>query len=304
MKNELLLSELLHQMDPQMNYKLIEEKPFQVLSLAVQKPGYSTCVFVDGSGFSDKLSSDVSMILTKESLLDEFSSTTAGICIVENPRETFFNLHNFLSEEGLLIREKYNTSIGENCIISELSSISKTNVTIGDNVLIEEFVTIRPNTIIGDNSIIRAGAVIGGHGYEFKRKGDVITSVAHEGGVIIGKNVEIQYNSCIDRGIYPWDDTVISDFTKIDNLVHVAHGVKIGTGVMVVANTGFGGRVDVGKNTWIGFATTIRNGISIGENARVNMGAVVTTDVKDNASVTGNFAIDHDKFIQKLKQNR
>ena len=84
-------------------------------------------------------------------------------------------------------------------------------------------------------------------------------------------------------------------------LVHIAHGVKIGKNVMVVANSGIGGRTVIGDDCWIGFASTLRNGITIGDRARVNMGSVVTKSVASGGSVTGNFAINHEDFIENLK---
>jgi UDP-3-O-[3-hydroxymyristoyl] glucosamine N-acyltransferase len=118
--------------------------------------------------------------------------------------------------------------------------------------------------------------------------------------VKIGVNVEIQYNTCVDRAVYPWDDTVIGDYCKIDNLVHIAHGVKLGPKVMIVANSGIGGRTIIKEGAWIGFGATIKNGVILGKKARANMGSVVTKEIPDNSSVTGNFAIEHSKFIQNL----
>jgi UDP-3-O-[3-hydroxymyristoyl] glucosamine N-acyltransferase len=182
-----------------------------------------------------------------------------------------------------------------------LASIAQNIVIIGNNVSVEEFVVIRENTFIDNDTIIRDGCKVGGQGYELKRTDYGILSVAHAGGVKIGKNVEIQYNTCVDRGVFPWDDTIFGDYCKIDNLVHVAHGVKIGKNVLVVANVGLGGRTEINDGAWIGFAATITNGVTVGEDARANIGAVVTKSVPGNSSVTGNFAIEHSKFLRNLK---
>ena len=115
--------------------------------------------------------------------------------------------------------------------------------------------------------------------------------------------MEIQYNTCVDRAVYPWDNTMIGDFCKIDNLVHVAHAVKIKENVMVVAQSGIGGRVEIEPNTWVGFGATISNGLKIGESARANIGAVVTKNIDAGNSVSGNFAIKHERFLENLKKS-
>ena len=168
--------------------------------------------------------------------------------------------------------------------------------------MIEEFVSIKENTIIGDDCVIRTGTKIGGPGFEIKNDGIKTITVEHIGGVIIGNNVEIQQNSNVDKAIYPWDDTVISDHVRINSMVQIAHGDKIGKFTEIVAGASIQGRVQIGENVWIGPNSVIRNGISIGNNARVNMGAVVTLSVSEGAAVSGNFARDHGTLIEEMKQ--
>lgn len=299
----MLISEILEDMSYTETYKIVNEQSFEYLSLTVSELEQSCCVFLDSIKYINTIGDFVSMVITKEELVPELINKQFGLCIVENPREFFFEIHNFLSDKDGYAIKTFETSIGVSCNISSMASIAKKNVKVGNNVTVEEFVVIRENTTIGDNTIIRAGCKIGGQGYEFKRNDLGISSVAHVGGVKIGSNVEIQYNTCVDRGVYPWDDTVVGDFCKIDNLVHIAHGVKLDKNIMVVANTGIGGRTVVKEGTWLGFGTTISNGIMVGKNASANIGSVVTKSIPDNASVTGNFAIDHSKFLLNLKKS-
>ena len=114
--------------------------------------------------------------------------------------------------------------------------------------------------------------------------------VEHVGGVRIGKNVEIQHNVCLDRAIYPWDDTVVDDHSNIDKLSLVASGATIG------------GRCNIGDNVWIGLGAIIRNGIDLGAGSRANMGAVVTKSVGEGEAVSGNFARNHEELIAEIKR--
>ena len=227
-----------------------------------------------------------------------------GVIATEYPRAVFFSLHNYLTKIDGYRREAHPTIIGENCNISKMAYIADMNVTIGNNVTIEEFVSIKENTVIGDNSVIRAGTVIGGTGFEFKKNGEGTESflVEHVGGVKIGKNVEIQHNVCLDKAIYPWDNTIVDDYSSIDNLVYIAHGVKIGKLSLVASGATIGGRCNIGDNVWIGLGAVIRNGIDLGPGSRANMGAVVTKSVGEGEAVSGNFAINHDKLVRELKR--
>ncbi len=155
-----------------------------------------------------------------------------------------------------------------------------------------------------DNSVIRAGTIVGGTGFEFKKNGsgDESFLVEHVGGVRIGKNVEIQHNVCLDRAIYPWDDTGVDDHSNIDNLVYIAHGVKIGKLSLVASGATIGGRCNIGDNVWIGLGAIIRNGIDLGAGSRANMGAVVTKSVGEGEAVSGNFARNHEELIAEIKR--
>ncbi|MFZ2537865.1 MAG: UDP-3-O-(3-hydroxymyristoyl)glucosamine N-acyltransferase [Oscillospiraceae bacterium] len=299
----MLLSVILKEMQYAGIFRIIDEKHFRYLGLTESDLEHPNCVFLDSDKYLDCIRDSVLMVLTTEELVPNLLDKPFGLCVVEYPRELFFEIHNYLSDKDGYIREPFDTKIGEDCRISSLASIARNNVVIGNNVTIEEFVVIRENTYIGDNTIIRAGCIIGGQGFEFKRSAYGIASVGHAGCVKIGNNVEIQYNTCVDRAVFPWDDTIIGDYCKIDNLVHIAHAVKIDKNVMIVANSGIGGRTVIKENTWIGFAATIKNGIIVGENARANMGSVVTKSIPDNGSVTGNFAIEHSKFMQNMKNH-
>lgn len=287
--------------------KCFNEKSFSSLGLAGYNDGKDVCTFLAASKYADGISDGISMIITSKSVYDELLDQKKiddkyGICIVEDPRITYFKLHNALCQNDEYKRKDFPSIISDSAKISKLAYISDKNVKIGNNVLIEEFVSIKENTIIGDNSVIRAGSIIGGTGFEIKNNDGGLWTVTHIGGVIIGNNVEIQQSTTIDKAIYPWDNTILSDGVRINSQVQIAHGVKIDINTEVVSNAGIQGRVKIGKGVWIGPNTAIRNGIKIGDNARVNIGAVVTLDVPDGASVSGNFAIEHSKMIQEMKR--
>jgi UDP-3-O-[3-hydroxymyristoyl] glucosamine N-acyltransferase len=180
--------------------------------------------------------------------------------------------------------------IGSNCIIGE-------RVSIGEGCRIYDNVVIHDNVQVGKNCLIQSGAVIGEEGFGFlTSKNGSRERVIHFGTVIIGDNVEIGANTCIARGVM--EDTLIGNGSKIDNLCHIGHNVRIGSNAFVVAHTMIGGSSKIGDNCWIA-TSTIRNGISIGDNALVGFGSVVVKNVEAGAVVYGNPAKNKEVFKEK-----
>jgi len=299
------ISELLQELDEkELKFQIYNEKSFNCLALVASNLEESTCIFIDDNKYINSIKNNVTMIITTEDLRGGLINSQYGLCIVNEPRLTFFKIHNHLADTKEYKRGKFKTKIGINCNISPLAYVAKNNVTIGNNTIIEEFVSIRENTTIGNNCIIRMGTKIGGEGFEFKPLNDSIMAVKHMGGVKIADNVELQQNNCIDKAVYPWDNTIIEDYSKTDNFVHIAHGVKMGKRVRVAASAMIAGRVIIRDDVWIGPAAVIINGIELGEKSNISLGSVVTQNVEANQKVTGNFAIDHRKFIEFIKHIR
>ena len=139
-----------------------------------------------------------------------------------------------------------NTKIGKNSKIFHNSVIME-NCSIGDDVLIFPNVTIRENTIIGNNVIIHSGTVIGsdGFGYSPDEKG-VYKKIPQIANVIIEDDVEIGSNVSIDRAAV--GSTIIRKGVKLDNLIQIAHNVKVGENTVMSAQTGISGSAIIGKN--------------------------------------------------------
>lgn len=208
----------------------------------------------------------------------------------KNPKEIFFEIVKkfFVREEpanickdSIICSNKIgkNVSIGHHCFIGE-------DVVIGDHVVIKNNVSIECPTIIGEKSIIHSGAIIGGDGFGYYENEEGIhKKVPHLGGIVIGRNVEIGANSCIDRGTI--DNTIIGDYVKIDNLCHIAHNVMIGANSLVIALSLLGGSSVLEDNSYIAPGVTVRNQVRIGKNTVVGMGSVVTKNIGADKIVMG-----------------
>jgi len=213
----------------------------------------------------------------------------------------FFELHNHLARETEFYWKNFPTEIAEDAVIHSTAFVASRNARIGHRTMIGPNASILERSIIGDDVIIRAGCVIGSEGFEFKRAYGEVLPVAHDAGVRLGNRVELQANTCIAKGLFGvW--TEVGEDTKIDQLVHVAHGCKIGRRCLITAQAEISGSVEIGDDVWIGPGAVISSGVKIGNRAYITIGAAVTKDVPDEARVSGNFAINHEKFIAFMKK--
>ncbi len=222
--------------------------------------------------------------------------------IVKNPRRTFQEILT------LFFLKKRAPSISKTAYIANNVTIGK-DVYIGHNVVIEEGciiedysvifhnTTILKDTIIGKRVTVGSNSTIGGvgFGYEKNAKGD-FELIPHLGNVVIKDNVDIGNNTCIDRAVL--GSTILEYNVKVDNLVHIAHGVKIGENSVVIANAMIAGSTNIGENSWISPSASILNKINIGANTLVGMGSVVIKNVGNYSVVAGNPS----KFIKAIEK--
>ena len=167
------------------------------------------------------------------------------------------------------------------------TAIVEDGAKIGNNCYIGPYVVIHSCVEIGDNVHIKAGSVIGNEGFGFERdeNGDLFR-FPQLGKVIIGDGVEIGSNVTIDRGAL--SDTVIGRNSKINNLVHIAHNVKVGENVVITAQVNISGSSIIGDNVWLGPGTTVRDHMTIGERAYIGIGSNVVKPIPANEVWCGN----------------
>lgn len=175
--------------------------------------------------------------------------------------------------------------IADDVYIGPLASVGR-NCSIGRGSRLHRGVHLYPGTQLGENVTIHSGTVVGADGFGYERDDDgVFEKFPHLGGVIIENNVEIGANTCIDRGTLT--ATLIREGAKIDNLVHIAHNVVVGRHAAVIAHAMIGGGTVIGDFAWLAPCACVRDGVSIGAHAVVGLGAVVTKNVPDGATVMG-----------------
>jgi UDP-3-O-[3-hydroxymyristoyl] glucosamine N-acyltransferase len=256
--------------------------------------------FIDDKKYVDQVFGNdhiKGVLITKE--LASSIKTDKILIESEDPRWDYYTLYNFISHRDY---KKQETEIAASAKVHKTASVSDFNVTIGENSVIGPNVTILPDVTIGSNCVVQPGAVIGSEGFEYKRTSKGVLPVFHDGKVIIEDNVEIGANTCVDKG-FSFRHTIIQKNVKIDNLVHVAHGVQIGENSFIIACSMLAGSVTIGKNVWVSPNANIAPGLTVEDNAFVSLGAVVTKNVPAGQQVTGNLALPHEKFLKIFKAN-
>jgi UDP-3-O-[3-hydroxymyristoyl] glucosamine N-acyltransferase len=158
-------------------------------------------------------------------------------------------------------------------------------VQVGRDTIIRPNVTLKAASRIGDRVIVHSGSVIGSDGFGFAREGDCHRKVPQIGTVIVGDDVEIGANVCIDRATV--GATRIGNGTKIDNLVQIAHNVVVGEGSIVVAQVGISGSTEVGRGVVLGGQAGLVGHITIGDGAMVAAQAGVTRSIDARERVSG-----------------
>lgn len=236
----------------------------------------------------------IGLVFIRQDLLSKVEDMP--VLVVEDPKWVFFSIVNHLAKT----RARQKTAIGEHCYIHPSVQIAEFGVLIGDNVVIEPNVTILPDVVIGSGSVVRSGAAMGINGFEHKRTTRGILSVEHDGSLILGERVEVGPNNTVIKG-FSYRDTVIGPDTKLDGLVHYAHGVQSGPRCMIAASAMIAGHVTLGADVWIGPGASISNRIDIGDGAYVTLGSVVTKSVPAGMRVTGNFAVKHEDWVRFVK---
>jgi UDP-3-O-[3-hydroxymyristoyl] glucosamine N-acyltransferase len=181
------------------------------------------------------------------------------------------------------------TIIGANAVIGPGVSIGR-DCRIGANVTVLF-------ALLGDRVRVLSGAVIGESGFGVAGAANAVMDVPQLGRVIIQDDVTVGASTCIDRGA--WDDTVVGEGTKIDNLVQIAHNVRLGRFCLLAAHTGISGSVTVGDGAVFGGRAGIADHLEIGAGARIAAAAGVMKSVPPGEMWVGSPARPIRRFMRE-----
>lgn len=186
--------------------------------------------------------------------------------------------------------------IGKNAVLLAHVVIYR-GVKIGDNFLAHSHAVVREFCRIGNNVVLQNGVVVGGDGFGFAKDNDGHWhKIVQSGPTVIEDDVEIQANACVDRASV--GETRISRGAKIDNLVQVGHGSKVGEDSLLCAQAGLAGSTDVGRNVILAGQVGVAGHCKIGDGAIATAQSGIPNDVPAGTIVSGYPAIDNKLWLR------
>ncbi|EDY85923.1 UDP-3-O-(3-hydroxymyristoyl) glucosamine N-acyltransferase [gamma proteobacterium HTCC5015] len=190
-----------------------------------------------------------------------------------------------------------NAKIGANTVIHGQCSVAE-GVAIGSNCTISARVVIERDCQLGRDVVIQAGAIIGSDGFGFAPSENGWEAIPQIGRVCIGDGVHIGANTCIDRGAL--EDTVIEDGVILDNLIQVAHNVRIGKHTAIAGKVGIAGSTIIGAHCTIGGMCKLTGHLSIPDGTHLAADTLVSGTIKKAGAYAG--SIPYDK-IESWRKN-
>src|SRR5215471_3411210 len=168
---------------------------------------------------------------------------------------------------------------------------------IGDNFFAHAHSVVRENCRLGNHVMLQNGVVIGADGFGFaKDDAGRWHKIPQPAPVVIGDDVEVQANACIDRASV--GETHISRGVKVDNLVQVGHGSRVGEDSLLCAQVGLGGSTEIGKNVILTGQVGVVGHCQVGDNTIVTPQSGVAHDIGAGELVSGSPAVDHKAWLK------
>ena len=170
-------------------------------------------------------------------------------------------------------------------------------VTIGDNFFAHTHAVVREHCQLGNNVTLQNGAVVGSDGFGFaKDDSGHWYKIVQSGPAILEDDVEVQANACVDRASV--GETRVIRGVKIDNLVQVGHGSRVGDDTLLCAQVGLAGSTEVGKNVILAGQAGVAGHCKIGDGVIVTAQSGTHGDIPAGAMVSGSPAFDHKQWLR------
>ncbi len=180
--------------------------------------------------------------------------------------------------------------IGALCVLER-------GVRVGADSELKSRVTLGEDCVIGQRCLLHSGVVIGADGFGFAPNGGEWVKIEQLGAVVIGDDVEIGANTCIDRGAL--EDTLIGDGVKLDNLIQIGHNVRVGPHTAMAGCAGVAGSAHIGAHCTVGGGAVVLGHLTLADGVNISAASVVTRSIHKPGHYTGMFPIDDNAAWEK-----
>ena len=186
--------------------------------------------------------------------------------------------------------------IGDNAVLLPHVVIYR-GVTIGDNFFAHAHAVVREDCRLGNNVVLQNGVVIGSDGFGFAKDDEGHWhKILQSGPTILGDNVEVQANSAIDRASV--GETYIASGVKVDNLVQVGHGSRVGEDTLLCAQVGLAGSTEIGKSAILAGQVGVAGHCHVGDNVIITAQSGTHGDIPAGSMISGSPAFDHKQWLR------
>jgi len=186
--------------------------------------------------------------------------------------------------------------VGQKVVVGA-GSVIGARVRVGARTVIRPRVTLAHDVVLGERCHILSGAVIGSDGFGFANEKGVWHRIAQLGRVVLGDDVEVGANTTIDRGAL--DDTVIGNGVKLDNLIQIAHNVRIGDHSAMAAMVGIAGSTRIGRHCVFGGASGVAGHLDIADQVHLTGMTLVTGDIREPGVYSSGTSADSNRQWRK-----
>ena len=273
------------------NASIVGDDGLEIDNIATLDKAVEGCVtFLSNSKYKKLLdSTKASAVIVKEGIKTN-NGTTLLLC--SDPYIAFAKLSKLFSDEI----DFFNGSFQDSVFIHNSVNLGKDvkvgpNVYIGENCEIGDKTVIYPNSTIlkdvsiGQNCIIHPNSVLGSDGFGFAPEKESYRKIEQLGGLEIGDDVEIGAGCTIDRGAI--SNTIISDGVKLDNQIHIAHNVSLGSNSAIAACCAIAGSTKIGKNFKMGGLSGVLGHLEICDDVTVGAHTLITKDINSSGNYIG-----------------
>jgi UDP-3-O-[3-hydroxymyristoyl] glucosamine N-acyltransferase len=280
---------------------VVRDGEFHALGLLFHRtPGLLVCLY-DGKARKRVATNGVVSCVIADRALASSVPDRMGLALADSPREAFLEVHRHLGSETDFYGADIPSRVSPAAHVDPAAHVAERKVEIAAGCRIEPGAVVLEGSALAEGVVVRAGAVVGTEGFHPVPYGGAVLNMPHYGSVRLGRGVEVGANAVVCRSVFA-EPTEIREATILGPLVYVAHDVTIGPRCRLAASARIAGSARLGEEVYVGPGAVVSNTVSVGDGARVSLGSVVVRDVPAGQTVTGNFALEHGRFLAAWKR--